>query len=552
MTGRNTWGNLGGRRAGRRALLRGALTTSAGAAAFLVACGGGGTQSSGETGASGTATARGEPIGAPAAGPVERGGELVIRRSSNLAFWDQQRASGGFDPPITRLYAASLLNTNQKSGELEPGLAESWEQTNETTITLRLRKDVQFGDGTPLNAEAVKYTFERGQSKELNAPVRPTHSLITKIETPDTSTVVLGLDGPNAAFLETLSGRAGDLVSPTAHQKLGDIGFNKAPVGAGPYTVERIVQDGESTLVRNPTWPFKAPNGDPLPYFDRVRIKVIPENAVSLAALRSGEIDLDYTVAANDIAQIRGQRGLDVATQDGASFVALEFATNMPPVNAVALRRAINYAIDRVESNQSLASGMGAPATGPLTALSWAFDPSVPTFSYDPAKAKEALAQAGLPDGVDLKCATYSREQAELLQAQLARQKIRLTVDNLELAVYQDKFRAKGEYQVGTAGGPTPTGDPYEFFLTRYGSKGKYNPGEPSYPEWDDLIARSVRVFDREERKKIYSRMQHLDHEMAYRAWIITSPRAMGFNAKLKGLSWYGYNPDLRLAWKAK
>lgn len=536
----------------RRAVLRGTLAASAGGAAFLVACGGGEGSGDSAPAAIATSAARGETIGAASTSPAQRGGDLVIRRSSNLAFADQQRASGGNDPPITRLYAESLLDLDQKTGELRANLVDKWEQTSETSVTLRLRRDVQFGDGTPVNAQAVKYTIERGKSKELNAPVRPTHSLVTRIDTPDEFTAVLQLDGPNAAFMETLTGRAGDLISPTAHQKLGDTGFNKTPVGAGPYTVKEFVQDGESTLVRNPTWPFKAPNGDALPYFDRVRIKVITENAVSLAALQAGEIDLDYVVAANDVAQLRARKELQVSMLEGASFVVAEFATNARPTDIVALRRAINYAIDRKESNQSLAAGMGVPATGPLTALSWAFDPKTPAYSFDAARARENLVQAGFPDGVDLRCATYAREQAELLQAQLARHKIRLTVDNLELAVYQDKFRAKGEYQIATAGGPTPNGDPYEFFLTRYGGKGKYNPGEPTYPEWDDLIAQSVRVFDREERKKIYARMQQLDYDMAYRAWIITSPRSMAFTSKLQGLSWSGYNPDTRLAWKAK
>lgn len=534
---------MGGLRTSRRRVLSGAGALGVGSAAMmLVGCGDGDDKGSGN-GSGATPSP-----GANGAQTPRRGGELTIRRSSNLAFWDPQRASGGFDPPITDLYAARLLDLSP-TGEIQGYLAESFEQTQPDEVTIKLRNDVTFGDDTPVNAEAVKYTFERGFSKELNAPVRPALSVIDRIDTPDESTVVLKLNGPNGAFVETLTARAGVLISPTAHDALGDDRFNAAPVGAGPYKVDRIVQDGASRLVRHETWPFKGPDGGQLPYIDAVTVTVIPEDAVSIAALSAGEIDLDYVVEPINLARIQSDPNLEPLILEGARFIAAEFATNKAPTDILALREAINYAIDRDESNQALVAGLGAPATGPLTSVSWAHDPEVPGYEYDPERAKSLLAQAGFPNGLELMCATYNPDQATLLQAQLERVGIKLVVDNLELAVFQEKFRGLGEYKIGTASGPVPTGDPYEFFLTRYGSAGKYNPGEPQNPEWDELIARSVESLDLEERKSIYSQLQKMDHEQAYRAWIVTTPRIMGARKKVKNLSWMGYNPDLRLAY---
>jgi ABC-type transport system substrate-binding protein len=280
-------------------------------------------------------------------------------------------------------------------------------------------------------------------------------------------------------------------------------------------------------------------------------VKVIPEDAASIAALRVGEVDIDYVVELPNVAQVKGQRGLELMTLDDARFMVVEYLTNGPPTNSLALRKALNYALDREETNQIIAAGLGKPARGPLTPLSWAYDPNAPYYTYDPEKVKENLAQAGFPNGLEMKGASFFQEHGELLQTQLRRHNIRVTVDNLELAVFQDRFRRKGEYPVATSSGPVPDGDPYSFFLGRYGS-GTLNAGNPSYPEWNELIAKSVQVYDREERKKIYARLQQMDYEWAYRGWNITMPRAMGFTAKLQGLSWKGYNPDFRFAWKSK
>jgi peptide/nickel transport system substrate-binding protein len=530
-------------RVNRRRLLGGTVAVGLGAA-FAAACrGGGGGGDSATQGVTTTRPTVADPVS------VQRGGELIVRRQSNLAFWDPQRSPGGFDPPINDLYSARLLRVDNK-GDLGPELAERWEQVDPQTVALRLRGDIQFGDGTPFNAEAVKYSIERGQSRELGAPVRATHALIERVEMPDPRSVVLKVTEPNAAFMEQLALQPGRIISPTAHQRLGDDRFNRAPVAAGPYIVQQIVPDGESTFTKNPNWPLKDSAGGALPYFDRVRVKVIPEDASGIAALRAGEIDIDYVVELPNVAQLRGQRGLEVLLLDDARFSVVEFNTVTPPTNNIDLRKAINYAFDREEINKIIAAGMGKPAKGPLTALSWAYDPNTPHYTFNPAKVREHLAAAGYPNGLDMRGASFFQEHGEMLQTQLSRQNIRIQVDNLELAVFQDRFRRRGEYPVATSSGPVPEGDPYNFFLGRYGSRGLFNAGQPNYPEWDETIARSVREFNREERKKIYARLQAMDYEWAYRGWTITMPRAMGLTNKLKNITWMGYNPDFRFAWK--
>jgi len=515
------------------------------AAALTVGCGGDDdSSSSSEPGASTGASS------APTQA-VKRGGTLTMARAGNLAFADPQRSSGGNDPVFTRLYAETLLRYDGDT--IKAYMAESLEQPDTSTVTLKLRKDIKFADGTPVNAEAVKFAVERGKDAKLNAPVRPAMSLIKNVETPDEFTAVLKLERPNALFLSSFA-PSSYLVSPTALNKMGQDEFTKKPVSAGPYKVEKITQDGESVFVKDPEWPIKAPNGDQLPYLDRIINKIIPQPEALVAALLSGDVQLVNVVDLGSVAQLKSSDSAAAFEVPAASWQVVEFVTNRAPTDNVALRKAINYAINRDEINKQLAFGLGQPATECLTLDSWVLDSSIPRYQYDAKKAAEALGQAGYPDGIDLKIATYAPAQAEAIQQQLAKLKIRLTIDNLELAVYQDKFRTKGEYPLATAGGPTEGGELYQYFLTRMGSKGKYNPGQPNNPEWDALITKVETDFEQNERKALYQQMLKKSYDESYRAWTITNPVFYGVSKKLRGvvpLRENRTNPDLRTAWLA-
>lgn len=551
MNRENYWLRRGVSR--RQFLARSAVAGGGLASVALVGCGGdddddggGAPTGTGTAPAGSSATA-----GATSTAAVKRGGTLTMARAGNVAFADPQRQSGGNDPVFTRLYAETLLRYNGDT--IEGYLAESLEQTDNATVTLTLRKDIKFADDTPLNAEAVKYAVERGKDAKLNAPVRPALSLIASVETPDEFTAVLKLERPNALFLSSF-GPSSYVISPTALEKMGPDEFVKKPVSAGPYKVEKIVQDGESVFVKNPDWPIKAPNGDQLPYLDKIVNRIIPQPEALVAALISGDVQLVNVVDLGSVSQLKSSEGATAFEVPAASWQTVEFVTNRPPTDNVNLRKAINYAINREEINKQLAFGLGSPATECLTLDSWLLDSSIKRYEYDPAKSAEALAQAGYADGVDLQLATYNAPQAEAIQQQLNKAKMRVTINQLELAVYQDQFRTKGEYPIATAGGPTENGELYQYFLTRMGSKGKYNPGQPSNPDWDALITKVETAFERDQRKALYQEMLRKSYDESYRAWTITTPVYYGMSKDLQGvvpLRENRTNPDLRLAWLA-
>jgi len=544
----NYWTRLNGSRLNRRRFItRTGFLTAGVAAAGTVGCGSGDDTASTRGSTTAAGTTPGQATTTPA---IKRGGTLIMARSSNLAFTDQQRSSGGNDPVFNRLYSETLLH--REGGKIVAYMAQAYEQPDLSTITLKLRPDLKFGDGTPLNAAAVAYSIQRAKDEKLAARDRAAALLVEKVEQPDEFTAVLKLSRPNGLFLDAFT-TANLMVSPTAVEKLGADGFNRTPVGAGPYTVNQIVQDGDTVFTKNPNWPIKDANGGALPYLDKIINKIIPQPEARTAALISGEID-EVTVELSAAKQVQSMSNLKLIESPSAGYQMVEFITNKPPTDNEALRKAINYALNRQELNQQLAFGLGKPALECLSGDSWVADPSLLSYSYDAAKAREFLSQAGYPDGLEIKLATYAREQAEAIQAQLAKVKIKAVVDNLELAVYQDKFRAKAEYPMGTAGSATESGELYQYFLQRYGSAGRFSPGRPSNPGWDAEIAKLETMATQAERKGQYQKMLRMSYDQAYRAFTISTPVFFGVTSRVRGvvpLEGNGTNADLRLAWLA-
>lgn len=556
MESNNYWARFARTRASRRRILQGmgAVSVTAALGGVLSACGDDDApktpagSSSAPAGASGTATS--------AAGAARRGGELVVRRPSAMTFADPHRSSSGYDPTINHLYAAPLLSMTD--GKLGPGLVSKWEQVDSSTIRLTLRDGLTFSDGTPVNGEAVKFGFDRQADPSTGAPRRDLLKGVTA-EAPDASTVLLKFESPDATFIENLAANApiglGAVISPTAFNKLGADKFNEAPVSVGPFTIDKLALDAESTFVANPNWPITAANGDKLPYLDKVRIRVITQTAVAVAELQSGGIDIDYVFLSENAAQLKGKKNLDVDAHKGAITQRLGLLLNKAPTNIVAFRKAMSYAFNREEFATTFTEGLGGPGRGPLTELSWAFDPKLPHYTYDEKKAKELLAQSGVDSSTKLNLCTYTSgvypRIGELVQAQLKKLGLNVQVDNLEVPVYTEKYRKNGEYFLGLEGAGTPQGEPYRSFDSIYGDGNA--PGGADMSEPQALLDKARQEFDQEKRKAIYGQIVQLDYDNVYKIWLIEGPTLAGYNTAVHNFHWLpsGSAMDVTGAWKA-
>ncbi|HKG27143.1 MAG TPA: ABC transporter substrate-binding protein, partial [Thermomicrobiales bacterium] len=293
----------------------------------------------------------------------------------------------------------TLVIQDPTDASYKPGLAESWEVAPDgTSYTFKLRSGVTFHDGTPLDAEALKFNFDRiadpatksGFAASLLGPYAGS-------EVVDPLTVRVTFKEPYAPLLDSLSQAFLGIVSPAAVQKFGtDFGVN--PVGAGPFVFKEWAKQDHLTLVKNPdyTWasPVFAHQG--AAYLDEVTFKFIPESATRTGTLESGETALIEAVAESDLEIVQGEGYQLLVGQAPGLPTTLLINTAKAPTDDPAVRRALIQATDAQEIIDTVFFGAYNRATAPLATVSWAYNPEVaPVFAFDPEGAAKTLDEAG-------------------------------------------------------------------------------------------------------------------------------------------------------------
>ena len=343
-----------------------------GAAALLLgtaACGGddGGNENT-SSGGAGTdeISEQGEPV---------EGGEITIGLEAETNSW--LPGEGLFAEPGTNVAFAIYdpLMKRTADGELKPYLAESMEPNEELTVwTLTLRPDVQFHDGTPLNAEALKSNFD----EYLTAPtsnVAASLAAVTSLDVVDDLTVRYNLAAPDAAFPDVLTSASGMPFSPTAAAAAGpDAGAN--PVGTGPFRFVSWQRDSALVVERNENYWQEG-----LPHLDKITFRPIPDEDTRLSSLQSGDIDALQTLRQSTVGRAREFDGVDNYEYLGNSSTVSLINTTRPPFDDVRVRQALAHAIDQ----PALIDVLGG--TGLTPEATQYFSPDSPFYSEEAAEA---------------------------------------------------------------------------------------------------------------------------------------------------------------------
>lgn len=290
-----------------------------------------------------------------------------------------------------------------RDGKAAPWLAESWEVSeDQTVITFRLRQGVEFHDGTPFNAEAVKAQFDAIRDPANASPILPLIGPVTSIDVLDEFSVRFTFEQPFAPFFNNLAAGYMGINSPTAVAAHG-AQYGRNVVGTGPYKLVNWTPGTRIELTRNENhiqWREDAVNKG-TPHAEKVTLTVIREDAVALAALETGELtgavlqadiidrfmhDPDFTVILND---------------NTTNLVFLEFNHNKAPFDEPLVRRAVTHAIDRSAAVAAAWSGYASEALGPLARGIPGFDAGVAAeygMAFDTERARALFAEAGWTD----------------------------------------------------------------------------------------------------------------------------------------------------------
>lgn len=330
------------------------------------------------------------------------GGELAIAVHYEPSGLDPQLDAAELALQMTAAVFDPLINKTV-DGDYLPGLAEGFDISADACVyTLRLRDDVFFHDGEPLTAAAVKFSLDR--ARDPAKPSRLAGPLLgsyRETRVLDELTVEIHLTRPYALLLDALSQGWLAPVSPAAVRRLG-AGFKRRPVGTGPFVFQEWVAGEHIVLRRNPHYAWAPPlvdNRGPA-HLDAIRFVFIADAAARTAALESGAVDAVFNLPPADIARLRGTRGLQVEVRPvGGIPVCMMMNTARLGTCELAVRRAINYAIDQDALARTLFHGEIPRAFGPVSQFTPGYEPAVEDFyAYAPATARHLLEEAGWSD----------------------------------------------------------------------------------------------------------------------------------------------------------
>lgn len=335
---------------------------------------------------------------APSAGQAVEGG-IITRALTTEPTGLDPHGPPGSGQNILLPYLFDTLVFKDADNTLHPFLAESWEiAPDNSAITFDLRQGITFHDGTPLDAEAVVFSFERFRERGAGSPIAGDILSITAIEALDDDTVRFSFDDLSASFLSSLTMPYAGIVSPTAIEQAGD-SFAQNPVGSGPFMLEEWQPGIAIRLARNPAYTWGPPvvaNQGP-PHIAAVEFTVIPDASTQLAALQAGEVDLIFVNQPGHILRLQDNPQIRQIEVTLNSLVYLGFNTQKAPFDDVRVRRALSHAVNKAEIVQTALGGLGQVAFAPMAPSLPGFDPALQEYAleYDPDRARELLIEAG-------------------------------------------------------------------------------------------------------------------------------------------------------------
>jgi peptide/nickel transport system substrate-binding protein len=473
----------------------------------------------GATAAGATAALIGIPTRARAAGKDT----LVVSSGGEAITLDPHISFDGTSPLLWRASYETLLKYDGGSLDIIPNLAESFSISEDRlTYTFKVRPGVKFTDGEPLDAAAVKFNIERQIAVEQG--IAYAFWAVEGIETPDDMTVVIKLNTPQDGFLSAFSSTYSPyMISPKAikeHEEDGDWAqgwLRHNMVGTGPYILKSYTQAQQAVFERNPDY-WQGWDGE---HFERLVVKYIQESTTTRLLIEQGEIDISLFLPDDVVEALDGKPGIRVTDEPSFNLYYIVLPTHVGPTQDLRVRKAISHGFDYKTWTQDMMRGKAQQARGPLPSNFAGFDPAIPQYEYDPAKAKQLLEEAGYPGGGFTLKYTYEtgywwkRPLGELFQANMRDLGITVEIQELSPSAWVDLLANPevAEHAYGLVWWPT-LNSPADYLWSMYHSGGQgtagFNWGNYKNEEVDSLLDAAPAEADPQKAQEMYSRLQQL------------------------------------------
>ena len=512
----------------------------------------------------------------PTGGPG--GGKLVYGLTLTPSGIDPHvNASSELGIPLTSVYdtlvwqdPSGRASGRSLDGEFVPGLAESWEVSDDGLVyTFHLRRDVKFHDGTPFNAQAVKFNLDRivdPQTKSQKAVFML--GPYDHAEVIDDDTVKVYLKEPFAPLLDSLSQVYLGMASPTAVEKWG-LDYQMHQVGTGPFIFKEYIPKDHLTLVRNPdyNWAPAIFDHQGPAYLQEVVFRFFVEPATRVLALEAGEAHVMGEIPPQDAQRLSDDPDFQlIAVALPGTPLMLFMNTQRPPTDDLRVRQALIYAADRKAIVTAIFKNLSPVAYGPLDAVTIGYDEEVARlYDHDPGLAKDLLQEAGWvdadgngvleKDGQPLRVEAYLMdwgfmpEVAQLLQAQFKAVGVEM---QSQLVAYPAALEAAREGRHNLIPFTLSSSDP-DILRTFFHSEGGFNWAKVRDPKLDELLDEGARTLDPGKRRELYAEAQQIIMAEALILPIRDYVNLNAASAQVKGLrydsrGWFPWLYDVYLA----
>jgi len=507
-------------------------------------------------------------------GSASAGGTLVFGSSGDAVRLDPGDVTDGESIQRMDNIFEGLVEFKSGTTEIEPCLATSWEMSEDgKEITFHLREGVKFHDGTDFNADAVVFAFAR--QYDTNHPYYQygqwpywgwMYGDIDKVEKIDDYTVKVVMKKINASIMTSLAMFTVNIVSPANAEKYKEDAF-KNPCGTGPFKFVEWVKADHITLEANEDyWRERAK-------LDKLIFKVIPDGSARLMALEVGEVQGIEYINPVDFDRIRANKDLVLMSEPGMNIGYMAINTGYgyidannnyardieeeplvktpgyyEPLTKKKVRQAINMAIDKQSIVDNLYMGTAIKAKNGMPPFMLGYNDDIIDYPYDPAKAKELLAEAGYPDGfeVTLYVMPVSRPYmfdppkiGEAIQSYLGAVGIKVNIYQVDWGTYLQETM-DGNAQMCLLGWTGDNGDPDNFLNVLYGANvcsigtsGNY--GFYINSTAQALLTEALATYDTEKRATYYKKFQEMIHEDACYVYLAHSNQNLAFRANVKG-----------------
>ncbi|WP_100372560.1 glutathione ABC transporter substrate-binding protein [Bacillus sp. FJAT-45037] len=458
--------------------------------------------------------------------------EQVVEKVPTDIVIDAQAAPQTLDPHLAnehqtlnvgRTIYDTLVYTDEEMN-LHMGLAESFEQIEDTVWEVKLRENVTFHDDSSLTAEVIKANVDRILDPEVAAPVSFLFDMISNVEVIDELTVHIETEFPFAPLPihfahpggHVISGEAisEDYEAMEAGNEPGSV-INEHPVGSGYFKFDSREHGTFVKVVKNEDyWGEQAK-------VDSITFKVVPEDLVRVGELETNTAQIIGHLNPSDVTRVEQTEGMKVARQDSASLAYLGFNTQKEPFTDERVRQAISMAVDKEQIIDGILDGAALIAEGPLAPPVYGYSDEVTGHPYNLEQAQELLAEAGYEDGFETSIwiddARIRVDVAEYLQGQLAQIGIEANIVAMENAAHRESLN-NGDHELMIGAWGTVTGDADYGLFPMFHSSNFGIVGNRTFYEneqVDELLTLGRQEGDEEKRLQYYKEAQEIIVEEA-------------------------------------